>query len=221
MEPEFFLRLGGLLKWVGAALYPLFLLPLVLLIIPGPLSAISKRLSGILDGITGIVLRIAMAATLALLLLQLAVVVAAFAFGLSWTWLSELVIFAFATMFMLGAAVALRDDAHVRVDILRPRFGENGRNWIELVGLYLFLFPICIRLLSMNEQGLARSWRLFEGSQESDGLPIFFLFKTLLPIFAILMLAQGLSLAIKAALRLGGHMPPATPSEPAGGAHGA
>ena len=107
-------------------------------------------------------------------------------------------------MFMLGAATALRDDAHVRVDILRPRFGENGRNWIELAGTYLLLFPICIRLLMAGEQGLTRSWTLFEGSRESDGLPILFLFKTLVPIFAVLLILAGLSVALKAALRLTG-----------------
>ena len=109
---------------------------------------------------------------------------------------------------MIGACVALRDNAHVRVDILRPRFGEDGRNWIELAGIYLLLFPICIRILQTGEQGLARSWLLFEGSRESDGLPFLYLFKTLVPLFAVLMLSQGLSEALKAALRLTGRMPP-------------
>ncbi|MEM5517644.1 TRAP transporter small permease subunit [Henriciella sp. AS95] len=148
----------------------------------------------------------AIVASVLLFMLQLAVVIASYAFALSWTWLSETVIYAFATMFMLGAASALKDDSHVRVDILRPRFGEEGRNWIELAGTYLFLFPICIRILTTGEQGLTRAWSLFEGSRESDGLPLLFLFKTLVPIFAVLLLAQGLSIALKSALRLTGQM---------------
>ncbi|MCA8899127.1 MAG: TRAP transporter small permease subunit, partial [Hyphomonas sp.] len=136
-------------------------------------------------------------------------------------WLNELVIYAFAAMFMLGAAAALRDDDHVRVDILRPRFGAAGRNWIELAGIYLFLFPIMIRILTTGEQGLARSWSLLEGSRESDGLPFLYLFKTLVPAFAVLMLAQGLSEALKAALRLTGRLEEATPPSATEGAHGA
>ena len=87
--------------------------------------------------------------------------------------------------------------------------------------IYLFLFPICIRLLMMTEQGLARSWALFEGSRESDGLPLLFLFKTLLPGFAVLMVAQGLSEALKAALRLTGKLEDAAEEDPHGGLHGA
>ncbi len=208
MDASFFLTLGGFLNWIGIVLLPVFLLPLATLVLPGVFSASAKILASNLDRATGWALNLAILAAVALFLLQLVVVIAGYAFALSWTWLSELVIYAFATVFMLGAASALREDAHVRVDILRPAFGENGRDWIELAGTYLFLFPICVRLLTTGEQGLTRSWSLFEGSRESDGLPILFLFKTLVPAFAVLLLSQGLSVALKAALRLTGGSTP-------------
>lgn len=204
MDPNLFLTLGTGLKWIGLVLSPLLLLPLMLLVVPNLFHKIAERISGTIDRLTGWVLAAAMAAAVALIFLQLTDVILTYAYGWSRTWLSELVIYAFATMFMLGAAAALRDDAHVRVDILRPRFGVRGRAWIELAGIYLFLFPICIRLLGLSEQGLTRSWMLFEGSRESDGLPIVFLFKTLVPAFAALLIAQGLSEAIKAASILTG-----------------
>jgi len=111
----------------------------------------------------------------------------------------------------------------VRVDILRPRFGEAGRHWIELAGAYLFLFPICMRIITTSEAGLTRSWMLLEGSRESDGLPILFLFKTLVPALAVLLMAQGLSESLKAALRLTGALPPEPPEQlnVEGGGHGA
>lgn len=208
MAAEFFLRVGGFLNWVGIVLTPVLLLPLFTLVLPKTFGGLAKYFHPHIDRVTRGFLRAAIIAAILLFLLQLAVVVAGYAFALSWTWLSELVIYAFAAVFMLGAASALQTDAHVRVDILRPRFGENGRNWIELAGTYLFLFPICIRLLSTGEQGLARAWSLFEGSRETDGLPLLFLFKTLVPVFAVLMIAQGLSIALKSALRLTGQLPP-------------
>jgi len=222
MDPAFFLQLGTVLKWVGIALLPLFLLPLVTLVVPGPVERLARRVSGAIDRISGVALGGAILAAILLVLFQLAVVVLRYAYGISFTWLNELVIYAFAAMFMLGSAATLRDDGHVRVDILRPRFGAAGRNWIELAGIYFFLFPICIRILTTGEQGLARAWALFEGSRESDGLPFLYLFKTLLPVFAVLMLGQGLSEALKAALRLTGRMedtaPPASATESAHGA---
>ncbi|MDX1293725.1 MAG: TRAP transporter small permease subunit [Hyphomonas sp.] len=221
MTPEIFLTLGGWLNWLGVALSPLLVLPLLVTIWPEPVERLAKWLSAWIDAVSGWALGGAIASAIILVGAQLLVVLLRYAFGLSFTWLNEIVIYAFAAMFMLGSASALRDDAHVRVDILRPRFGPRGRNWIELAGVYLFLFPICIRLLAMTEQGLARSWSLFEGSRESDGLPLLFLFKTLLPAFAVLMLVQGLSVALKAALRLTGKLDEAPEEDPHGGVHGA
>lgn len=221
MDAQLFLTIGGFLNWIGLILSPLLLFPLFVLVMPRPLHRPAARLCASLDEALEWALRLAMGAAVLLFLLQLIVVIASYALALSWTWLSESVIYAFAAMFMLGTATALRDDAHVRVDILRPRFGEVGRNWIELAGTYLFLFPICIRLLMTGEQGLARSWSLFEGSRESDGLPILFLFKTLVPIFAVLLILAGLSVALKASLRLTGHGKEPVPSDSGNTSYGA
>ena len=212
MDPHIFLTLGTVLKWVGIATLPLFLLPLIVLSVPRLADGLAKRLIAVIDRISGSALGIAMVCGVLLVFLQLIVVLLRYAFGLSFTWLNEAVIYAFAAMFMIGAAAALRDGAHVRVDILRPRFGEAGRNWIELGGAYLLLFPLCVRILMTGEAGLARSWLLLEGSRESDGLPILYLFKTLVPVFAVLLMAQGLSESLKAALRLTGALPPAEPA---------
>jgi TRAP-type mannitol/chloroaromatic compound transport system permease small subunit len=212
MDPHIFLTVGTALKWIGIALLPLFALPLVVLAVPRLLDGFAKRLIDLIDRISGGALGIAMVCGVLLVFLQLIVVLLRYAFGLSFTWLNEAVTYAFAAMFMIGAAAALRDGAHVRVDILRPRFGEAGRNWIELAGAYLLLFPLCVRILMTGEAGLARSWLLLEGSRESDGLPILYLFKTLVPVFAVLLMAQGLSESLKAALRLTGALPPAEPA---------
>lgn len=212
MDPHIFLTIGTVLKWAGIAALPLFLLPLIVLSVPRLADGLAKRLIAVIDRVSGSALGIAMVCGVLLVFLQLIVVLMRYAFGLSFTWLNEAVTYAFAAMFMLGAAAALRDGAHVRVDILRPRFGEPGRNWIELGGAYLLLFPLCVRILMTGEAGLTRSWLLLEGSRESDGLPILYLFKTLVPVFAALLMAQGLSESLKAALRLTGALPPAEPA---------
>lgn len=134
MSPEIFLTLGGALKWLGLALSPLLLLPLIVTIWPDPVGRIAKWLSARIDAVSGWALGGAIAGAIILVGAQLLVVLLRYAFGLSFTWLNEIVIYAFAAMFMLGSASALRDDAHVRVDILRPRFGARRRNWIELAG---------------------------------------------------------------------------------------
>lgn len=213
-EPEVFLRIGAFLNWIGIVLLPFLLLPLLTLTFPNLFSGPSRQLRTYLDQAIRWALNASIFFAVALVMAQLAVVIASYAFALSWTWLSEAVIYAFAAVFMLGSASALTNDAHVRVDILRPRFGERGRYWIELGGTYLFLFPIMIRLVTLGEQGLSRSWSLFEGSRESDGLPILFLFKTLVPVFAVLMIAAGLAVALRAALKLTDGLPADAEADP-------
>jgi TRAP-type mannitol/chloroaromatic compound transport system permease small subunit len=214
MSAELLSTLGTSLTWIGWALTPLLAVPLLALVFPGTFERLCKALIRVIDALSSGAMGLAILSVIILTAAMLAIVFLRYVFGLSFTWLNEIVTYAFAATFMLGAAAALRDDAHVRVDILRPRFGENGRNWIELAGLYLLLFPFAIRLLDLQEQGLMQSWTLLEGSRESDGLPIFYLFKTLLPVFCVLMIAQGASEACKAALRLTGRLAPATPSAP-------
>lgn len=223
MDTSIFLHIGTGLKWLGILALPVFLLPLVIISAPRLIDGLALKISRLIDRVSGFALSAAIFSSLVLVFAMLAVVLLRYAFALSFTWLNEITTYAFAAMFMLGSAAALRDGAHVRVDILRPRFGETGRSWIELAGIYLFLFPICVRILMTGEAGLARSWMLLEGSRESDGLPILFLFKTLVPAFAVLLMAQGLSEGIKAALRLTGALPPETPADLAqeAGGHGA
>jgi TRAP-type mannitol/chloroaromatic compound transport system permease small subunit len=46
---------------------------------------------------------------------------------------------------------------------------------------------------------VVRSWSILERSRETSGLPIVFLLKTLIPLFALLLAMQGVSQAIRAA----------------------
>jgi TRAP-type mannitol/chloroaromatic compound transport system permease small subunit len=43
-----------------------------------------------------------------------------------------------------------------------------------------------------------RSWAIMEGSRESSGLPLMFVLKTLIPVFAVMLILQGLAQAIRA-----------------------
>jgi len=187
-------------------LLPLLLLPLAVLFVPQVKPA-GRAVMATLDQLSGFALSAAMGIAIVMMGAQLAVVIARYAFGLAFTWLNEIVIYAFAAMFLLAAAGALRDDAHVRADILRDRFGPKTRAIIELVGIYLFLVPICFLILWAAAPLVSNSWALLEGSRESDGLPFWYVFKTLIPVFAIFLLLQGISQAIKSSLRFHEDLP--------------
>lgn len=196
-----------LTSWPGPLLAPLILLPLITLALPKQVGTLAAIISKGIDHISGAALRVAMAFAFAIIVIQLAAVLLRYVFGLSFSWLNDSVIFSFASIFMLGAAATLRDDGHVRVDILRPGFSPAGRAIIELLGALILVFPICWLILNADLSGLLRSWRILEPFNESDGLPIRYLFKSLVSGFALLLVLQALSQALKAALSLRGVRP--------------
>ncbi|MEO1553530.1 MAG: TRAP transporter small permease subunit [Pseudomonadota bacterium] len=195
---------GTGLRYAGYVALPVLLLPLIVLILPKPFAPGARLISGFLDRCSSVAMGFAISAAFLIILIQLAAVLLRYVFGLSFSWLNDSVIFSFAMIFMLGAAATLRDDGHVRVDIMRSRFGPRTRAGIELFGAMAFVFPIGILVLYAGSGLIGRSWLDLEPFNESDGLPIKYLFKTLVPLFAVLLIGQGLSQALKAALILRG-----------------
>jgi TRAP-type mannitol/chloroaromatic compound transport system permease small subunit len=135
---------------------------------------------------------------LAIVLLQFALVVARYAFGLGSIWLTETVIYAHATLFMLAAAWTLRAGGHVRVDVFYAEASPRAKAKIDLAGAALLLLPFAFVLVWLGVPYAARSWAILERSQETSGLPLVFLLKTLIPLFAALMALQGIAQAIRA-----------------------
>ena len=139
---------------------------------------------------------------LAVVLLQFALVVARYLFGLGSVWLTETVIYAHATLFMLAAAWTLSAGGHVRVDIFYAEASARTKALVELIGALLLLLPFMFVLIWLSVPYAARSWAILEHSQETSGLPIIFALKTLIPLFALLMALQGIAQAIRAAATL-------------------
>ena len=139
---------------------------------------------------------------LAVVLLQFALVVARYLFGIGSVWLTETVIYGHAAVFMLAAAWTLRLGGHVRVDIFYEDVSARTKALIDLAGSVLLLLPFMLVLLLLSVPYAARSWAILEHSQEASGLPLVFVLKTLIPVFALLMALQGIAQAIRAAAAL-------------------
>jgi TRAP-type mannitol/chloroaromatic compound transport system permease small subunit len=141
---------------------------------------------------------------LVIVVLQFALVVARYVFSLGSIWLSETVIYAHAALFLLAAAWTLQLGGHVRVDIFYADAKPRTKAWIDLIGALVLLFPVTLTLLWLSWPYAARSWAVLERSQEASGLPLVFVLKTLIPVFAVLMALQGAAQAARAVLVLRG-----------------
>jgi TRAP-type mannitol/chloroaromatic compound transport system permease small subunit len=138
-------------------------------------------------------------AALFVVLLQFAVVVLRYAFGVGSIWLSESILYGNAVMFMLAAAWTLQQGGHVRVDVFYAEASPRRKAQIDLAGALLLLLPFMLALIWLSLPYVARSWAILERSRETSGLPAVFLFKTLIPLFGLLLALQGVSQAIRAA----------------------
>jgi TRAP-type mannitol/chloroaromatic compound transport system permease small subunit len=162
-------------------------------------------LTGTADAIDRLIAAIGRAVmwfSLAVVLLQFAVVLLRYALGVGSIWLAESVIYCHATMFMLAAAWTLRENGHVRVDVFYAEAAPRTKALVDLLGSLLLLLPFMAVIAWFALPYVARSWAILERSREVSGLPLVYLLKTLIPLFALLMALQGIAQAIRAALVL-------------------
>ena len=134
--------------------------------------------------------------TLFMVLVTFVVVVMRYVFDAGLIWLQESVIWMHAFVFMMGAAYTLQQEDHVRVDIFYREMSASRRAWVDLLGVAIFLLPLCSFLAWNGFDFAAASWRIHESSRESGGLPypLLPLLKTLLVIMPITVALQGIAL---------------------------
>ena len=155
-----------------------------------------------IERLTAAVGRAASWCALVVVLLGFAVVLMRYALGFGSIWLQETIIYAHAALFLLTAAWTLRDGGHVRVDVFYATATPRTRALVDLGGALLLLLPFAIALFWFSLPYVSRSWAILERSRETSGLPLVFLLKTLIPVFAVLLALQGLAQAARAAALL-------------------
>jgi len=136
------------------------------------------------------------------------------AFDLSSNALLEVQWYLFAAVFMLGAGYGLLKNSHVRIDFISGMLTSRARNWIDVGGILLALFPFCVICIYLSWPLFMQAFNTGEMSSNAGGLirwPVY----ALVPAgFALLML-QGLSELIKRISFLMGQGPDALSSEEA------
>ena len=139
-----------------------------------------------------------------MVLVQFGVVVLRYVFSISFIATVESVIYAHGLLFMLGAGYTLLRDGHVRVDVFFREMQPRKKAWVDLLGATLLLLPVMMLLLWTSWSLVIHAWQSLEGSEEAGGLPLLFLYKTVIWLFAVLVGAQGLAMGWRAWLFLQG-----------------
>jgi TRAP-type mannitol/chloroaromatic compound transport system permease small subunit len=144
--------------------------------------------------------------TLFMVVITFVVVVMRSVFDAGLIWVQESVVWMHAMVFMLGSAYTLKSEEHVRVDVFYRTMGERRRAWVDLVGILIFLLPLCLFLAWKSFDFVTQSWNLKEASRESGGLPYPFIpmLKSVLLLMPLTVALQGASLFLSSLRTLRG-----------------
>jgi TRAP-type mannitol/chloroaromatic compound transport system permease small subunit len=163
-----------------------------------------RAIAGTIDWINVTIGKLVAWLALAIVLVQLLVVLGRYVFGIGSIQAQESITYMHGMLFMLAAAYTLKADGHVRIDIIYRGARPRTKAMVNLFGSLFFLIPMCAVIFLVSRNYVAQSWAVHEGSRETSGLQAVFLLKTVIPIFAVQMALQGVSIVIHALLALGG-----------------
>ena len=124
-------------------------------------------------------------------------------------WL-ELQWYLFGAAFLLAAAYTLKQNEHIRIDIVYGAFSRRVQHWIDLLGHLFFLMPFVLLMVSYFVPYVSLSFRTGEMSTNAGGL-ILWPAKLMLLVGFSLLAIQGVSEIIKKIAVMRGDMPDPNP----------
>ena len=133
---------------------------------------------------------------LLLILVQFTVVLSVYVFSSGNIQLQESLQYINALMFLGGAGYTAVRDEHVRVDIFYSKFGIHNQAKVDFFGTLLLLIPFLILFWITSVPYVFSSWQILEKSVESSGLPIVYILKSTLLLFAATLSLHAVSALI-------------------------
>lgn len=161
-----------------------------------------QRLVKILDAVQTAAGHAATVLTLLLTATVLYNVVMRYVFSVGSIAMQELEWYFFSAAFLLGAGFVLKEDGHVRIDILYARMSPRRRALVDLVGSALFLLPFSALMVYHSWSFAESSFSIGERSSDPGGLPFTFLIKAVIPLAFVVLFLAGTAMALRCALAL-------------------
>ncbi len=140
--------------------------------------------------------------TTALVLVVVFDVIVRYVFNESSVAIQELEWHLFAILFLMGAAITLQNDDHVRVDLFYSKFNAKRKAWLNILGTIIFLIPFTLLIIYASQNYALNSFALNESSPDPGGLPARYILKAVIPSSFMFLLLEGISLLFKSILEI-------------------
>jgi TRAP-type mannitol/chloroaromatic compound transport system permease small subunit len=112
-------------------------------------------------------------------------------------WALDVTTMSYATLFMLGAALALLRGAHVRTDMLWEKFSDRTKGMIDTLALVVFFLPTMVILFFISVDDFLYSISIDERSSSGAWTPILWPLRGVIPLTAFMLFLQGISELMK------------------------
>ena len=104
----------------------------------------------------------------------------------------------YATLFLLGITYTLKENAHVRVDIIYEKLSPKKQAFIDISGTLFFLLPFCL-LVAYYGIGFAHeAYALGESSGDPGGLPHRWIIKSMISVSFIFVIIASIGFMLRA-----------------------
>ena len=102
----------------------------------------------------------------------------------------------FAMVFLFGIAYALKEDGHVRVDVLYDRFSPRWKALVNIGGAVLLLFPLSVLVVEGSVWYVNEAFSSGEVSGDPGGLPYRWLIKLVIPASFVFLMVSATGFVI-------------------------
>ncbi len=103
----------------------------------------------------------------------------------------------FSIVILLGVSYTLKEDGHVRVDLIYDRLSEKKKAMINMIGVITFIFPISLLIVFGSLDFVHEAYAFNEISGDPGGLTHRWLIKAMIPLSFALLIITSIGYFIK------------------------
>jgi len=103
----------------------------------------------------------------------------------------------FAVVFLFGISYALKEEGHVRVDVLYDGFNPKFKAIVNIAGTLIFLIPLSVLIVEGSVWFVHEAYTMGEISGDPGGLTHRYLIKAVIPVAFVFLIISAVGFLIR------------------------